>query len=65
MIKVKTFTNELRIFHTMKELGELDEKVNRFIADHGIKDVIAVNDCATTDDSGMTIGLIRSLTYRE
>ena len=65
MAKVKTFTSELKIFHTMKELLELDEKVNRFIADHGIKDVIGLSDCATTDNSGMTIGLIRSLTYRE
>lgn len=65
MIKVKTFSNELKIFHTMKELMELDEKVNRFISDHGIEDVISVSDCATTDDSGMTIGLIRTLTYRE
>lgn len=65
MIKVKTFSNELKIFHTMKELMELDEKVNRFISDRGIEDVISVSDCATTDDSGMTIGLIRTLTYRE
>jgi hypothetical protein len=62
---VKTFTNELKISQTMKELDELDEKVNRFIANHGIKDVIGVSDCATTDDSRTTIGLIRSLTYRE
>jgi hypothetical protein len=27
MIKVKTFTNELRIFHTMNELSELDDQV--------------------------------------
>ncbi len=49
----------------MKELAELDDKVNQFIADQGVKDVISVSDCATTDDSGMTIGLIRTLTYRE
>jgi hypothetical protein len=65
MIKVKTFTNELKIFQTMGELAELDERVNRFIADHAIKEVIGVSDCATTNDSGMTIGLIRTLTYRE
>jgi hypothetical protein len=65
MIKVKTFTTELKIFQTIKELTELDEKVNLFIADHGIKDVISVSDCATTDNSGMTMGLIRTLTYRE
>jgi hypothetical protein len=65
MIRVKTFSNELRIFHTMQELAALDDKVNQFIADHGIKDVVSVSDCATTDNSGMTIGLIRTLTYRE
>ncbi len=65
MIRVKTFSSELKIFHTMKELAELDDKVNQFIADQGVKDVISVSDCATTDDSGMTIGLIRTLTYRE
>jgi hypothetical protein len=65
MVKVKTFSNELKIFHTMKELAELDEKVNQFIADNGVEDVVSVSDCATTDNSGMTIGLIRTLTYRE
>jgi hypothetical protein len=65
MVKVKTFSNELKIFHTMKELAELDEKVNQFIADNGVEDVVSVSDCATTDNSGMTIGLIRALTYRE
>jgi hypothetical protein len=64
MIRVKTFSNELKIFHAMKELTDLDEKVNRFIADNGIQEVIGVSDCATTNDSGMTIGLIRTLTYR-
>ncbi len=65
MVKVKTFTTELKIFQTMKELTELDEKVNQFIADHGIGDVVSVSDCATSDNSGMTMGLIRTLTYRE
>lgn len=64
-VKVKTFSNELKIFHTINELEELDKKVNQFLIDHGIKDVIGVNDWATTNDSGMTIGLIRTLTYRE
>jgi hypothetical protein len=62
MVKIKTFTTELKIFQTIKELTELDEKVNKFIADQGIK---SVSDCATTDNSGMTMGLIRTLTYRE
>ncbi|MFQ5841684.1 MAG: hypothetical protein ACE5I8_04530 [Thermodesulfobacteriota bacterium] len=58
-------STELKIFQTMKELTELDEKVNQFIADHGIEDVVSVSDCATSDNSGMTMGLIRTLTYRE
>ena len=31
MIKTMTFTSELRAFHTMKELKDLDDKVNTFI----------------------------------
>lgn len=64
MVKVKTFTTELKIFQTIKELTDLDEKVNQFIANHGVEDVISVSDCATADNSGMTMGLIRTLTYR-
>lgn len=54
MVKVKTFTTELKIFQTIKELTELDEKVNQFLVDQGIEDVISISDCATTDNSGMT-----------
>ena len=62
-IKVKTFTTELRIFKTIKELKGLDEEVNRFIANNKVKKVISVSDTTTTDDTGATIGLIRVLTY--
>lgn len=62
-IEVKTFTNELKIFKTMKELAALDEQVNRFIAENGVKKVISVSDCTTTDATGSTIGLIRVLAY--
>ena len=62
-IKVKTFTNELKIFQTMKELSALDEQVNRFIAENGVKKVISVSDSTTTDATGATIGLIRVLAY--
>ena len=31
MIKVKTFTNELKALHTTKELKDLDDQVNTFI----------------------------------
>ena len=62
-LKVKTFTNELKIFQTMKELATLDEQVNRFILKNGVKKVISVSDTTTTDNSGATIGLIRVLAY--
>ena len=61
--KVKTFTTELRIFQTMKELETLDDRVNQFIAENEVKKVISVSDTATTDNTGATIGLIRVLTY--
>jgi hypothetical protein len=61
--RVKTFTTEMKIFKTMKELESLDNQVNRFIMDHKVKKVISVSDTATTDNTGATIGLIRVLTY--
>jgi hypothetical protein len=61
--KIKTFTTELKIFQTMKELEILDDRVTRFIADNRVKRVISVGDTATTDANGATIGLIRVLTY--
>ena len=61
--KVKTFVTELKIFHTMNELKELDAQVNKFIADDGIKKVVSVSDVCTTDSSGATIGIIRVLAY--
>jgi hypothetical protein len=61
--KVKTFTTELKIFQTIKELETLDERINRFIAENKVKKVISVSDTTTTDNSGATIGLIRVLTY--
>jgi len=61
--KVKTFVTEVKIFHAMKELRSLDEQVNKFIAENGVKKVISVSDTSTTDNSGATIGLIRVLAY--
>jgi len=61
--RVKTFTTEMKIFKTMKELESLDNQVNRFIMEHKVKKVISVSDTATTDNTGATIGLIRVLTY--
>ena len=63
MIKVKTFTSEMKIFQTIRELNQLDDKVNKFIADNGIKKVISVSDTCTTDDNGATIGIIRTICY--
>jgi len=63
MVKVKTFATELKIFHTMKELVDLDEKVNHFIKENNISEIISVSDTCTTDDKGATIGLIRVLAY--
>jgi hypothetical protein len=47
----------------MSELKQLDDQVNKFIADNGIKKVISVSDTCTTDSSGATIGVIRVLAY--
>ncbi len=65
MVKVKTFTSEIKVFHTKKESDQLDEQVNQFISEKGIQSVISVSDTCTTDDSGATIGIIRVLTYEE
>ena len=65
MIKVKTFTSEIKIFNTIQELKQLDEQVNKFIADNAIKRLISISDTSTTDDKGATIGIIRSIAYEE
>jgi hypothetical protein len=63
MIKVKTFTSPLKIFQTVEELASLDEQVNKFIADQGVKRVLSASDACTTDNTGASIGVIRVLTY--
>lgn len=65
MIKVKSFTTQLKIFHTRHELDELDKEVSDFIATRGIRRVISVSDSSTTGSSGESIGLIRVLAYEE
>lgn len=62
MIKVKTFASPLKIFKTSKELQQLDDDVNKFIASKKVTRVIAVSDTTTIDNCG-TIGIIRVLTY--
>ena len=63
MIKVKTFATELKIFQTMKELNDLDARVNEFIKENNISKIVSVSDTCTTDDKGATIGLIRVVAY--
>lgn len=64
MLKVKTFGEPLQPFRTHKELDELDERVNRFIAENGITKIVSVSDTATTE-AGNTIGLVRVLVYED
>ena len=56
-LKIKTFTQSLEIFRTVKEIEELDRQVNDFIASHRVKRIIGVSD-ATTQGDGGTIGLL-------
>ena len=65
MIKVKSFTSQLKIFHTRHELDELDKEVSDFIASRGIRKVISISDSSTTGNSGESIGLIRVLAYED
>ncbi len=63
MIKVKTFTNEIKVLHVMRELEELDAQVNNYIANNNVTKVISVSDACTSGE-GNTIGIIRVLTYK-
>lgn len=65
MIKTRTFTQKLEIFKTINELDELDKMVNNFLKENKIEKVISVSDTTTSSEGGMTIGLIRVLTYEE
>lgn len=65
MIKVKSFSTQLKIFHARHELDALDKEVSDFIASRGIRKVISISDSSTTGSSGETIGLIRALAYEE
>ncbi len=64
MIKVKTFGEPLQPFRAQRELGELDERVNRFINESNITRVLSVSD-STTVEAGNTCGLIRVLVYED
>ena len=63
--RVKTFTMPLKIFETVRELEALDEQVNKFAKDKGIKKIISTSDTCTTDANGATIGIIRVVAYEE
>ena len=65
VFRVKTFTSELKIFETMRELSALDDQVNQFLKQKKAKKVISVSDTTTTDNTGASIGLIRVLVYEE
>ena len=63
MVKVKTFTQTLEIMKTINELKDLDDQVNRFLAKEKIKKVVSISDAATTNNEGMTMGIIRVVAY--
>ncbi len=65
MVNVKSFTSEIKIFQTINELRNLDAQVNSFIKGNKIKKIISISDCATSDDKGATIGIIRAVAYEE
>ena len=65
MIKVRTFTSQLKIFHMMKEISELDKQVNDFISSNQIRNVMSTSDALTTGGDGETVGIVRVLTYEE
>jgi hypothetical protein len=64
MIRTKTFTSELKAFHAMRELSDLDSQVNNFIQENQVDQVISVSDTCTTA-GGDTIGIIRVLVYKK
>ena len=63
MLKVRTFMSPLKIFHTVEEIISLDEQVNRFIVEEGVKRIVSVSDTCTTDTTGATIGVIRVIAF--
>jgi len=63
MIKVKTFTSPLKVFHVKEELAQLDQTVNLFLEQNNAQQVISISDTTTTDDTGASIGIIRVVAY--
>ncbi|MBI2472457.1 MAG: hypothetical protein HYV59_14650 [Planctomycetes bacterium] len=64
MVKVKTFTSPLKIFHVHNELMALDKEVNDFLQTNKVKKVVSVCDSTTNIDGG-TMGIVRVLAYEE
>ena len=62
MIKVKTFSNELKALHAMQEMAALDAQVNDFIQQNNVQKIISVSDTCTSGN-GDTIGIIRVMAY--
>ena len=65
MIEVTTFGSQFKIFHITQELEELDNKVNDFLAQNAVKEVISVSDATATNTDGATMGIIRVVTYKK
>jgi hypothetical protein len=63
MVRVKTFASPLKIFEAKKELEALDEQVNRFVTEAGVKRIVSVSDTCTNDAGGATIGVNRVVAY--
>ncbi|OHD72835.1 MAG: hypothetical protein A2V99_11780 [Spirochaetes bacterium RBG_16_67_19] len=63
MIKVRTFTSELKPFFAMRQLESLDEQVNSFLQAGRVTRVLSVSDACTATENGATIGIIRVLAY--
>jgi hypothetical protein len=55
MVKVKSFSTELKIFHTMKELESLDQQVNQFIKDSKVSKIVSVSDTCTTVNCSLAL----------
>ncbi len=65
MIRVTSFTSQLKIFHTRNELLELDRAVNEFLESRGVRQLISVSDAVTTGSGGEAIGVIRVIAYED
>ena len=64
MVKVKTFMTPIKIFATVRELQDLDAKVEEFLNTEKAEEVYSVSDTTTAGERGETIGLIRTVCYR-